>query len=226
MTIPTAEFSRAKATGALRALGLVVLVLCSGAAWAQDNLSPDCLRSLASDTALSDLAAKVALGTIDTQSFSMLTNRDIPSPHEQQLLAIWADKRDACLVHAADNWPEPLRVLAEAARREFRISALQLYDKKLTFGDFARRRAEIEDGYSAAYSSAQQRAQDEVHTQTLQAQKDAAANAAQACDSARKNVESLCRPPKAATPGTIVMPDYYANAQCNAAKKQVLQLCR
>lgn len=86
-------------------------------------------------------------------SFSMLANNALPTPQERKNIEAWFDKRDQCWklgdpVHAT-NWPQGLYQLSQVWNTQFHKVGLQLYSRKITFGEADRQIQDLADNYKA-----------------------------------------------------------------------------
>jgi signal transduction histidine kinase len=110
-----------------------------------------CSKALSDDPELSRIKGKVALAGATEQTFEMKTNKAYPTPLERKAITLWVSKVHKCseLAENAINEGqiEPALVpLFKGLYPKFEARVLQLYDKKISYGEFARAR---DEDYSA-----------------------------------------------------------------------------
>lgn len=93
------------------------------------------------------LSAKVAARVIKEQTFEMLANTSRISDAEKPQIRKWVEDRQACLNvgaawRAAYAHPD-LEAIGNAVFSAFLSATAELYNGSITFGEYARRRAEI-----------------------------------------------------------------------------------
>jgi hypothetical protein len=95
------------------------------------------------------LRKKVALGPASRVSASLTENADTPTDKERASLKAWTAARNKCVdqVQREGNaeYRPPLVTYAIEAERQLTSAASQLYDRKISFGDFERQREEINE---------------------------------------------------------------------------------
>jgi hypothetical protein len=124
-----------------------------------------CVDGLSNRSDLAPLADKVELVRSSNDAappFRLSTNDNFPSDSDLPLIAIWAEARDACLKEQFARFPatsgdtlgslvyqQEVAFIRESAAS---VSALivALYQRKLTYGEFAQKRYEITRDISAA----------------------------------------------------------------------------
>lgn len=117
-----------------------------------DRPPPDpglaCIEQLAARQELAPLAAKVALGLAKDQPFSLMTRTDKPTEQDQQLIAAWVNERQECF-RMSDAWtkqynapPQIIAIRGEAFSR-FLAASADLHAGKLTYGEYANVRAQL-----------------------------------------------------------------------------------
>ena len=90
------------------------------------------------------LNEKVALISVEDQTFAMLTNTEKPNDREKFLISQWMEYRNTCFKYGADyrgKLPTALRLFAESMQNSTQLLATDLYAGKITYGDFAKERA-------------------------------------------------------------------------------------
>lgn len=107
-----------------------------------------CFDTLTSSNTLESIRGKIALGSANNQTFSMLTDSSKPTSQEKQAILAWGNGRDQCFALqrteniAQDVNPQIMAVLDTYAASQQNILA-QLYMEKITYGDFAAKRQAI-----------------------------------------------------------------------------------
>lgn len=154
-----------------------------------------CSEALAFNSELAPLKDKIALAGIDGQTFQMKTNASKPSENEKKLIARWIELRDECWKNDIDhrNRLHPsLAATLNEAKRLFEGLNLDLYDGKITYGDYARRRDEIDSTLKPKYEEIRRNLQQQQQQEMAQRQSQQANQVASACDNARRNMDSYC----------------------------------
>jgi hypothetical protein len=98
-----------------------------------------CIWDLAADPQFSDIASKLPLRDMSAISFSMLADETRPNPKERKEIGDWFDRRDECIksgeaLHRA-QWPPELFQLANEGAAGVKAIGVDLYNKKITFGE-------------------------------------------------------------------------------------------
>lgn len=124
---------------------LLIATALSGQAYASTDPSPDCLQNLASIPALLIINEKVAIGR--EQTIEMLSNREKPTQEEKKGISLWMIERDKCMESGerwrAANSPAKLNARINTFASDLKSLAARLYGEELTYGEFARKRADI-----------------------------------------------------------------------------------
>jgi hypothetical protein len=136
----------------------LLLLMAAGSAAAAETEYVLCMNSVGADERLIPLADKVALLQTKTQTFQMLANTTYPSKEEQSLIGIWANARQECFNQAESERvrttaPPVLPVIAES-NVKFNAVTADLYNGKLTYGQFAQIRAQHFAEYQAQANAA------------------------------------------------------------------------
>ena len=130
----------------MRLLALMLLLLMHGLCAAQQGLA-SCLDKLAPDPAFALLARKLALGMAAGATPAMLADTSLANDKERPVIAEWAAARAECL--KADSrygnavYRPPLQAFGIDAENKVMAAAVELYDRKIPFGEFNRRRETI-----------------------------------------------------------------------------------
>lgn len=237
-----------KNTAILKVLALVIALQPqpSNALTPQEETEA-CTKSLSDDPHLSRLKGKVGLTGVIEQTFEMKTNSAYPTALEKKAITLWVGKVRKCTEiiekSATDGHPitfffpypeqlpqfQPSIVpVMKGLYPLFEQRALQLYDKKMTYGEFARAR---DEDYSAFQKEVervkqtiaqQQQQSKQKREQEEQAQRQAwqeqgrntANEKAARCQVARQNAATFCN---RGNQGVVVNvgPNTYQNSNQN-----------
>jgi hypothetical protein len=126
------------------ALALIVAAILARPCLAQQDPLVDCLKGLAADTRFTPIAAKLAINAATDTTFPMLADQTIANGAEQKAISDWATARAECVkggeAHWQQHYPPQLHALAIEAENMMMALAVDLYNKKITFGEFNKRR--------------------------------------------------------------------------------------
>jgi hypothetical protein len=131
----------------MRLLALTLLLLMHGLCAAQQESLASCLDKLAPEPAFSLLARKLALGMATGATPAMIADTSLANNQERPVIAEWAAARAGCL--KADSrygnavYRPPLQAFGIDAENKVMAAAVELYDRKIPFGEFNRRREAI-----------------------------------------------------------------------------------
>lgn len=160
---------------------IFVFLLFTGiACHAQQSQRRACLDELAQAPELAVLQSKAPV-ELNQQTFDMLTNTDKASGNELPAIKWWAQARDKCVALGADHlrtFPAGVANAVMAADVDFMVALADLYTGSLTYGEFARRRTELNNRLRAVVG----RADDEYKRSVEQKNQGAAQE-----DAARRN---------------------------------------
>lgn len=131
----------------MRVLAMTLLLVMHGYCAAQSESLAACLAKLASEAGLAAIANKVSLGMAATMTPSMLADTSVAGNHERPVISKWAAARAECLKADAKFGTEvyrpPMQAFGIDAEHKVMASAVDLYDKKISFGEFNRRRETV-----------------------------------------------------------------------------------
>lgn len=221
-------------------------------AHAASDAANDCYKSLAARPELAGLSGKVALSSVQDQTFAMLVNRETATPAERPIIAHWAELLTACYKIGGafrESLPTNVQQVSEDQKTRLEDIAIQLYDGKITYGEFATKRRSIASESLAKLASLRQAARDEAQAVSAareteaqrskamaqeQVRRDAqvtAVSANQRCQSARANMVEFCKPVEipgsaASNPFTITPPDMMGAMECQRWRNQVNKVCQ
>lgn len=114
---------------------------------AKNNVK-SCFEALDSDDEIAPIKSKVSLVGAMNQPFSMLIDNSTPTPEEQKAIFAWANKRDICSKEISasmdkEGMPRVMKNVAISGYSTSRQLIADLYNLKLTYGEFARKREQI-----------------------------------------------------------------------------------
>lgn len=127
---------------------LVMLVLLSHTLHAVADPMGDCIAALANDDALQPIADKVALSGDSDRAFFMMANNSHPTASEKVVILDWGNKRERCL----SNNPPPQNPVTHILVEGFRTvqsMILDLYNGDVSYGEFNRRRQDLNNAQQA-----------------------------------------------------------------------------
>ena len=131
---------------------LIVLAGCQTSQPAQPPIPPDpgqaCLTNLAYRSEFSIIADKLALVGLSQQTFGMLSNTSKPNAAEKTAIAEWVKAKQGCFEMMREwrrqyNFPPTLAVIQDTNISTFLNLTADLYNRKLTYGEYAKARADI-----------------------------------------------------------------------------------
>lgn len=105
-----------------------------------------CINTLVSDPSLAIIARKVALAKVDDQNFEMLSSTSKPTVKEKAAIAKWVDGKQNCRKEIV-AWraqyfrPTVIWTIEDEAFSAFLGLTADLYNRKLTYGAYAKARA-------------------------------------------------------------------------------------
>jgi hypothetical protein len=131
----------------MRLLAMALLLLMHGLCAAQQDSLAACLDKLVSDPAFALLAGKLALGTATSATPAMFADTSLASNKERPVIADWGAARAECLKANSQFgnavYRPPLQAFGIDAENKVMAAAVELYDRKISFGEFNRRREAI-----------------------------------------------------------------------------------
>ena len=128
-----------------RTIALFLLLFMNGAF--ADTYS--CINDLGYDSDLFAIRGKVALGSIDQQTFSMLADTSMPNSQEAQALLAWGNKRELCLRKFPLSQDSPFTSHVLEGFNATQSILLALYRGQISYGDFAGQRLEISNAVNS-----------------------------------------------------------------------------
>ncbi len=131
---------------------LIVLAGCQTNQPAQVSIPPDpagaCKKDLAHRPEFSIIADKLALVDTSQQTFEMLSNISKPNATEKTAIAEWVKAKQYCFGQSREwrsqyNAPTILAAIQETGVSTFLNLTADLYNGKLTYGEYAKARADL-----------------------------------------------------------------------------------
>jgi hypothetical protein len=160
----------------MRPLAMMLCCLINGYCHAQQASLASCMDQLAADSRFAVLAGKLALGTVSNSIPAILSDTSLASNKERRVISEWAAARGECI--KADSrygnsvYRPPLQAHGIDAENKVMAEAAALYDRKISFGEFNRRRQIIAEelrakaGDLSRQIQSQQMAQEQADRQT------------------------------------------------------------
>ncbi len=149
-------------------------LLASSVVLAYDTPARECANAAADLPNFQPLRARAPI-RFGEQTFATLTNATRASIDDQGILKLWAELMEYCYNAIADEarqkLPQSTFQILERDHTQFLILLADLYSGNITFGDFAKRRAELNSNTSsqiAAWKDERQRAHDQQAQQRAQ----------------------------------------------------------
>jgi hypothetical protein len=134
----------------LRLTGPALLLLLLPVVYAaeQDSL-PGCLQKLSADRRFEVLTGKLALGAETQLAPALLADNSLANDKERPIISNWAAARADCVKASSrfgnDVYRPPLQAFSLDAENKVLAAAVELYNRKISFGEFNRRREAIAD---------------------------------------------------------------------------------
>ena len=126
----------------MRLWAMLLLLSASCACCAQQDALALCLAGLVDDPRFGLIAGKVAVGDFSDPTFAMLADRSTASTKEKQAISQWAAARSECVKAEARYgnalYRPPIQAFRIEAENGAIAAAVDLYDRKTTFGEFNR----------------------------------------------------------------------------------------
>ncbi|MDB5809095.1 MAG: hypothetical protein JWN94_1217 [Betaproteobacteria bacterium] len=133
----------------MRSLALLVLISAANACYAQQSPLEGCIAKLESDSRFSTLRNKLALGPTARASPNLAANVNMPTDKERTAIKNWSTARKKCVDEAQGEgnavYRPPLVTYAIEAERQVLAAAAELYDRKISYGDFQRQREDYNE---------------------------------------------------------------------------------
>jgi hypothetical protein len=99
-----------------------------------------CQSKLEFDTRLQPIASKISLIGLGEASFPMLSDQSLANAKEQQAISLWADEYKKCINESLNfrslNYSKEMNVILEKEDTSFIEVAIELYGKKISFGNY------------------------------------------------------------------------------------------
>lgn len=152
-----------------RTILIVVLAMLAGCQTTSPDMPPDpgiaCINSLANRPDLAVIAGKIALASPAQQAFEMLSNTSKPNDVEKTAIAEWVKGKQVCFDmtrewRAQYNLPPTLAAIQDAVISEFLNHTADLYNGKLTYGEYTKARSNSNAKYNQQWAEAAQHLRD------------------------------------------------------------------
>jgi len=119
-----------------------------------------CFDDLAASDALAPIRHKVALGSVQDQTFAMLTDSTKPSADEKRAILAWGNGRDRCMVlqrneNQTQGVPVQVRATLDSVATNQQNLLAQLYLGNITYADFAAKRQAVANTANEAIAGIQ-----------------------------------------------------------------------
>lgn len=120
---------------------VVIWLIVAGSATAAEISVADCEAKIVANKNLQILKGKIDLLNTANQPIEILANNKVPSKKEKVALALWVEEQKRCsapgIEYHKSQSPE-IGAIFDRAYSELFLSAADLYQGKITYGDFAR----------------------------------------------------------------------------------------
>ena len=131
----------------MRLLAMTLLFLMHGHCAAQSESLAACLDKLAADSRFALIAGKLSLGMAANPKPAMLADSSTANNKERPLIAEWAAARAECLKADSkfgnETYRAPMQTFGIDAEHKVMAAAVELYDQKISFGEFNRQREAV-----------------------------------------------------------------------------------
>lgn len=125
---------------------LLSIATCS---YAQRDALLACMGRLAADERFAPITGKLAVGVNSDTTFAMLADTSLASTGERRAISEWAAQRSECIKaedrYGRSSYRPPMQALGTEAENKVMAAAVDLYNRKINFGEFNRRRQAIVD---------------------------------------------------------------------------------
>ena len=111
------------------------------------NPTIGCINALLSQADFAPISSKIYLGFGKDQPFAMTTNTDKPTDEEKKAIASWMSARQECF-NSGNPWrqqylPPEINAIGNRVWSSFLLLTADLYNGKITYGDYAKQRSQI-----------------------------------------------------------------------------------
>ena len=141
-------------------------------AGAEDNPLVACLVTASQDSRLDPLRDKLVVAVPGEETFAMLADQSMPTDQQRAAISIWSDGKHDCVTKWLPWWQEHFSAelvdVAVEVDNQMTFAAVDLYNRKITFGEFNRRskvaRADVKQRVAAIVAriqTAQRQQQDQ-----------------------------------------------------------------
>ena len=143
----------------------------------------ECEAKLSNDNRLSVIGSKVSLNGPTEIGFAMLADQSLPSQSEQKAISLFADGVRKCAKDAEafrqQNYSKEINIILSQFDTNFTDAAIELYNKKMTYGKFNTRLQQLDKDLNeklasfAKQANSQKNEQDEANRARADAMRDA-----------------------------------------------------
>jgi hypothetical protein len=153
----------------MRIFSLVIFSFLSGLCAAQHESLDSCMDQLPAVPAYAVIAGKLAMGAGAYATSAMLADTTLANNRERQVVADWAAARAECVKADSrfgnDIYRPPIQTFGIGAESRVMAAAVELYDRKISFGEFNQRRQIIAEELRAKVTSLQRQIQSQLSAQ-------------------------------------------------------------
>jgi hypothetical protein len=112
-----------------------------------------CVTELSTEPEFAEIAAKLPLVDWNHISFAMKADKTLPTPKERNEISDWFDAREVCWKRSEtfhqEKYPPEIVQLAKEGKTAVDAIGVDLYNRKITFGEANKRIQELGDGITA-----------------------------------------------------------------------------
>ena len=178
---------------------ILVLASITGICHADDDPVYTCRDNVAADPEFKGLSSKMPLGGVRDVTFQMLANESYPNLKERKAIADLVIAHMSCTkagdAYRQRNYPPQVVAMLNESESNMVSIAAELYNKKLTYGQFNKRLKAIDDDLRSKMISmlqerrSQQEADQRIQRQSEQERQDVKRNSEEASRSAEREAE-------------------------------------
>jgi hypothetical protein len=137
-----------------------------------------CVKALSSDSKFAEISTKLPLQDVNSVSFNMLADQSRPTAQEREEIAEWFDQREGCWkaneAAIQTEWPPEIVQVASEGSSGFKAIGVDLYNRKLTYGEANLRIQELGNNIKARIIPIVKQYQAEIGAQKAAAEQQAA----------------------------------------------------
>ena len=156
-----------------------------------------CVRRLAFDTQFEVLSKKLPLYEMTAISFAMLADDSLATPKERKDILAWFGKQEGCWKDSEElhrsQWPPDIFGLFQEENSEIHNIGLDLYNRKITFGEANKRVQDYGNSFRARVAATVRQYQAEIAAQKAAAEQQAQRKQDAAEQQAQRNQDAAER---------------------------------